>query len=78
MAKRYKFTVASCMPFPIDMLRYDGCYPVDTESATQISASIRREAEKPETYRVTLISDRPPTDGRWSSFCWRVESISRV
>ena len=43
--KKYltQFVVTGKVPFPIDMLRYDQCWPVDPESTTAIEASINRD-----------------------------------
>jgi hypothetical protein len=73
--KRYEFTVMGKLPFPLDMLRYDRCYPVDGDSAAAIARSLDRDnRDTPrETYQVTLISDNPPTSGRWASFLWHVK-----
>lgn len=75
--KGYKFTVSGLFPFPHDMLRYDGCYPADSESAAEIKASDAEDRER-RTYTVRLISTfrHPPTDGRWSSFLWSVDPDS--
>jgi hypothetical protein len=62
------FTVIGKMSFPIDMLRYDACYPSDQESAE----TIRRSISEPnfELKTVHLVSQQAPTPDRWESFCW--------
>lgn len=64
--------------FPVDMLRYDSCWPLTTEDARKIE-NILNEGERltlPRRVRVQLqTSDRNfnvPTAARWDSFMWRV------
>lgn len=79
------FEVTGRIPFPLDMLRYDSCFPVRGEDAGMIERSFeraqRREvlAELPERcFRVRLehvgYSPWLPTTGRWESFLWSVDS----
>jgi hypothetical protein len=75
----YKFTVTGRVPFPVDMLRYDGCNPADSESAATIEASIHHE--RPPAgglWSVRLISNRRPTYGRWKSFLWTASDEQRM
>lgn len=63
------FTVEGFGEFPLDMLRYDCCYPdkpSDAEAMSTTPFSGRR--------KVTLVSNWPsaPTQGRWQSFSWPV------
>lgn len=70
------FVVEGNGPFPIDMLRYDACYPASVDDAEKIVTHLEFHAP----YRVTLrhvISkgENPlakPTRGRWASFGWAV------
>lgn len=66
----YAFTVEGRGQFPLDMLRYDACYPADSDTVSQIDA----EDEPGKRRRVRLLTSRdtPPTSDRWSSFGWRV------
>lgn len=66
----HEFTVEGSGNFPLDMLRYDGCYPYESED-------VERMTTRGERRQVKLISigprgDRSPTEGRWESFGWRV------
>ncbi len=63
--KTKRFTVEGFGAFPVDMLRYDACYPADSVSATLINGRGRRA--------VNLRSYREPTIGRWNSFMWTVK-----
>jgi hypothetical protein len=61
------FDVSGCGHFPIDMLRYDECWPATEQDSTQL-------ANYHHTRIVTLktIYSAAPTDGRWASFGWTV------
>jgi hypothetical protein len=77
-----EFTVEGAGTFPVDMLRYDGCYPADTESAVSM-ARTRRDDETfhSKVRRVRLVTchttklNHGITDARWRSFGWRVTEI---
>lgn len=63
-------------PFPLDMLRYDCCYPNSTDDAAHIHRSISDRASRP----ITLVTQRAPefvTADRWKSFGWIVSNIER-
>lgn len=63
--RTFRFTVDGDYTFPLDMLRYDGCWPASSEDA------VAMERKGPRT--VTLISHfNPPTEARWRSFGWHV------
>lgn len=65
--------------FPLDMLRYDKCYPQSSVDVDKIHASIRREFDyyKADPF-INLVSDKLPTDGRWKSFGWKIEEVSNA
>ena len=78
-----KFTVEGSLGFPIDMLRYDGCYPASSDDVSAIHQSIAqtsRHDEVPDTVQVSLVvscttrgqTEMYPTAPRWESFGWRV------
>jgi hypothetical protein len=54
-------------PFPVDMLRYDQCWPTYTQDATEIFGLQKRGV------MLTTINKFAPTHGRWESFGWVVE-----
>lgn len=76
-----RFKVRGRFEFPLDMLRYDGCYPatqLDVFKICRKTGPHRHESEnalfEPE---IELIHKNPfagwrPTEGRWSSFNWDV------
>lgn len=73
--KAFRFTVKGIGSFPLDMLRYDGCYPVNLESVLNIQTSFdpRARRARGEPLEIELVSHKgPPTKGRWDSFMWRV------
>jgi hypothetical protein len=60
-------TVHGTHGFPVDMLRYDACYPADDSSSSQIFQSCK---DPQFVYHVTLVqpSDNPKprfTEARW-------------
>lgn len=80
------FEVTGSMSFPVDMLRYDCCYPANSESASAILSTMEPYSSKGGPYRVRL-TYRPrgeggkawlPTEDRWRSFCWSVDLSSIV
>jgi hypothetical protein len=78
MAKKYKqiFTVTGELQFPIDMLRYDCCYPETQEDVSKIHCSLERPSIKAITISLTRWVETKgrdlPTADRWRSFGWKV------
>jgi hypothetical protein len=74
MATKSKtFKVIGDGRFPLDMLRYDACYPVTTNDALAIGTQF--PFRKPTESRTVLLrtnAENAPTIGRWESFGWRV------
>ena len=75
------FQVEGRGEFPIDMLRYDACYPNTEEDAGLIAMSDHR----PHQNQIRIVISRlvgakntPPTVGRWASFGWRIVHDSVV
>lgn len=71
------FRVEGSGDFPLDMLRYDTCYPLD-ENALLSTDLLRAEAGE-NVERVVYLEKRHAykpeghvTDRRWASFGWRV------
>lgn len=65
------FTVVGGLAFPLDMLRYDSCWPDANEDVQAMHDSLDHSEAKP--YRVKLRSHYEPTPSRWQSFGWRVQ-----
>lgn len=77
--KTSTFVVEGVFPFPIDMLRYDQCFPVTGNDAAEIEASINRERDaegkrRKFSVKLTTVSHAGlyPTTARWESFGWKV------
>jgi hypothetical protein len=73
----FTFYVTGSGYFPVDMLRYDQCWPADGDSAATIADSIgyyaTREATPPVRWTnrsIKMRSHREPACARWSSFGW--------
>jgi DUF1680 family protein len=72
MIGRHKFTVRGKVTFPLDMLRYDCCYPATQEDVAKMAESlytsdgceIQLEAFRDKKWQ--------PTKERWKSFLWEV------
>jgi len=70
------FTVVGNISFPIDMLRYDACYPACSQDAARIENSMKfLEHGKEVTLRCTP-NKSAPTNERWLSFGWKVTAIN--
>ena len=70
-----RFTVVGTGPFPMDMLRYDCCYPARSQDAMEIGLSLARGSDAVRTldrhvggtpYAVTLVrtTRTKPTGGK--------------
>ena len=60
--------------FPVDMLRYDGCYPSAEQEMYAICGRNREQATVHLT-RVHPGKDAHLTDARWRSFGWRITNV---
>lgn len=85
MTKTQKFTVRGGLSFPLDMLRYDACYPADQAAVSAIQNSVNglvlslREnlTEVHLARQVSSVKDMP-TFGRWESYGYQVDRKSIV
>jgi hypothetical protein len=65
------FQVEGTWDFPLDMLRYDLCWPASQSDAGLIAGTtLVGKAER----RITLKGLKLPTEARWVSFGWKVVS----
>lgn len=79
------FTVQSLFQFPIDMLRYDACYPhtqsdvAEIENASSLTSRTAARATGKQ-FKVTLASQliHNLTKERWSSFGWTVTDVTLI
>jgi hypothetical protein len=60
------FTVTGRGTFPLDMLRYDSCWPYSSEDVFKMESDAREQR----SIRLVTGSDHSPTIGRWNSFMW--------
>ena len=74
MASSDTFTVEGSGEFPLDMLRYDRCWPATQNDAIQINAHMGRRTVTLATGQRSTASY--PTVARWESFLWRVQGRS--
>jgi len=58
--------------FPLDMLRYDMCYPYSQEDAAAIDSSEFKPIRQVKLARIVRNKNIRPTEDRWSSFGWTV------
>lgn len=75
MSKIVDFTVRGTGPFPVDMLRFDECWPVEIHDVAEITRTIDAGSAKTAIIRLRgrqTTSITRPTVGRWDSFGWRV------
>lgn len=75
----HTFKVRGGTRFPLDMLRYDACFPATGEDAAHMDDCLNRDVSAKDRIEkaITLIhvSDHirwTPTVGRWESFLWHV------
>ncbi len=76
--EHYQFTVRGgpYSEFPIDMLRYDSCWPAHEDGKITHTFHGRFVEEKrAEPAEIELTGLREPTKGRWESFGWKVIEI---
>lgn len=70
-----RFKVAGRGHFPVDMLRYDECFPFNGQAVTAIEHFVRYPsagAGEPSREVELVTMSRQPTDARWLSFGWSV------
>ena len=66
------------LPFPLDMLRYDSCYPANQESVGRIAYTLDNiRLEEHET--IELLTGYRTTPERWESFGWEItKEVRRI
>jgi len=79
MVYRQTVIVRGQLPFPVDMLRYDGLAPADSDAVTAIESDPSGISDNlTVTVRLcrTVSSSRTtPTLARWRSFGWEVLDV---
>lgn len=74
----HRATFVGTTPFPLDMLRYDTCFPWDSQDASRIATSVRgtRDTLPDGTPPPIVVATYKPnaswewTKGRWATFGW--------
>lgn len=67
--------------FPIDMLRYDSCWPYSQEDVSTMSLHLAGPRSTPTAHisGVQMFSSaKPPTIDRWLSFGWECNHVEVV
>lgn len=70
--RRTDFTVEGIGEFPIDMLRYDQCWPVDAQAVRNITFDSGRR-----TVKLATNLYYSPNANRWESFGWKVKTVDK-
>ncbi len=65
------FQVTGTGRFPVDMLRYDLCWPANSDQSLDIEDAVDT-AVRPKGRTITLKGLKVPTVPRWASFGWTV------
>jgi hypothetical protein len=81
MLTRQKFTVRGNGFFPIDMLRYDHCYPsTEKDSAMIIDSFFHQRLSREWEVNLMTNSSKPNvlTKERWESFGWKIVNVGPV
>jgi hypothetical protein len=76
---RYRFVVRGCGPmtFPLDMLRYDCCWPRRSEGVQMIGLLMTPGfPANGQVREVELTGVAPPNYQRWRSFGWTVIDVT--
>jgi len=71
----HRFIVEGSGIFPVDMLRYNSCWPTYSEDVFAIMMDhTDPEYLEPRKATISAIASKgwKPTEGRWASFGWRV------
>lgn len=76
--KTYQFTVTGRGAFPLDMLRYDCCYPAHPEdvAAMDYDNTTREGIRAQRTVKLRGLG--MPEMSRWNSFGWSVSDTKEV
>lgn len=69
-----KLVVEGRGPFPLDMLRYDGCMAWDEQNTSMMTSTLFEypSPARRVTLRRACPNDRDAEVGRWNSFGWNI------
>jgi hypothetical protein len=82
----FRFKVSGSFTFPLDMLRYDACFPGTQQDVADLDEAIRTRPRHggpaaPFAVELTHYSEKAqwePERGRWASFGWQVTECRRM
>ena len=81
MRFEHKFKVRGQRAFPIDMLRYDRCWPATRQDSRQIERFVKQEGDATGCVGLLSVSEeshwRPASD-RWRTFGWPMLEHTRI
>lgn len=79
------FTVRGMGDIPLDMLRYDGCFPSTGDDVNNLVLGQHYSPDERRLWMTTMrevafttYSQGSPTTGRWKSFGWQVHPEENV
>ena len=78
---RTHFNVIGSFDFPLDMLRYDSCFPADEDAAAAIGYSVHDRVKERLDIKLRKLhvgEDPLLTPDRWSSFLWVINRRSII
>jgi len=75
---RVSFDVTGSGRFPFDMLRYDACYPANSEGAVAMAYDDGAPVRTVTLHHYADAREWHPTERRWESFTWHVVPGSTV
>jgi hypothetical protein len=75
--EQWTAVIQGSSPFPMDMLRYDQCVPVNATDSCEILDSNQWANERIFTVKVTGRGTNGPTSKRWASFRWHVKKVDQ-
>lgn len=67
-----KFKVIGPAPFPVDMFRYNRCWPFGMDDSITIEKTLNGEVDYPPGLIHLETDDDRVTEERWASFGWTV------
>lgn len=67
-----EFQVTGSGQFPLDMLRYEGCYPATSNDVAEMA---KDHGLRTVTLHMIGPKNRPVTIARWASFLWKVKVV---
>ena len=81
MPFEHRFKVRGQTAFPVDMLRYDRCWPETREDSKEIERFVRQEVNATGCVGLLSVSNnsnwRPASD-RWRAFGWSLFEHTRT